>query len=66
MSAAGELLAQDFELQPLLLGSGQLALGFAEVGGDFFETGAVGVSSSPGKDDVCAQAGIDKVADQLK
>ena len=28
--------------------------------------GAVGVSGSPGKDDVCAQAGIDKVADQLK
>jgi uncharacterized protein GlcG (DUF336 family) len=28
--------------------------------------GAVGVSGSPGKDDVCAQAGIDKAADQLK
>lgn len=28
--------------------------------------GAVGVSGSPGKDDVCAQASIDKVADQLK
>jgi len=28
--------------------------------------GAVGVSGTPGKDDVCAQAGIDKVADQLK
>jgi len=28
--------------------------------------GAVGVSGSPGKDDDCAQAGIDKVADQLK
>lgn len=28
--------------------------------------GAVGVSGSPGKDDVCGQAGIDKVADQLK
>jgi uncharacterized protein GlcG (DUF336 family) len=28
--------------------------------------GAVGVSGSPGKDDVCAQAGIDKVVDQLK
>jgi uncharacterized protein GlcG (DUF336 family) len=28
--------------------------------------GAVGVSGSQGKDDVCAQAGIDKVADQLK
>jgi uncharacterized protein GlcG (DUF336 family) len=28
--------------------------------------GAVGVSGSPGKDDVCSQAGIDKVADQLK
>jgi uncharacterized protein GlcG (DUF336 family) len=28
--------------------------------------GAVGVSGSPGKDDVCSQAGIDKVASQLK
>jgi uncharacterized protein GlcG (DUF336 family) len=28
--------------------------------------GAVGVSGSPGKDEVCAQAGIDKVAAQLK
>ncbi len=28
--------------------------------------GAVGVSGSPGKDEVCAQAGIDKVVDQLK
>jgi uncharacterized protein GlcG (DUF336 family) len=28
--------------------------------------GAVGVSGSPGKDDDCAQAGIDKVADLLK
>ena len=28
--------------------------------------GAVGVSGSPGKDDVCSKAGIDKVADQLK
>ncbi|MGA2567358.1 MAG: heme-binding protein [Pseudolabrys sp.] len=28
--------------------------------------GAVGVSGSPGKDDVCSQAGIDKVADQLE
>lgn len=28
--------------------------------------GAVGVSGTPGKDDVCSQAGIDKVADQLK
>ncbi len=28
--------------------------------------GAVGVSGSPGKDSVCSQAGIDKVADQLK
>jgi uncharacterized protein GlcG (DUF336 family) len=28
--------------------------------------GAVGVSGSPGKDDDCGQAGIDKVADQLK
>ena len=28
--------------------------------------GAVGVSGSPGKDEECSQAGIDKVADQLK
>jgi len=28
--------------------------------------GAVGVSGTPGKDDDCAQAGIDKVVDQLK
>jgi len=28
--------------------------------------GAVGVSGSPGKDDVCSQAGIDKVSAQLK
>jgi uncharacterized protein GlcG (DUF336 family) len=28
--------------------------------------GAVGVSGSPGKDDVCSQAGLDKVTDQLK
>jgi uncharacterized protein GlcG (DUF336 family) len=28
--------------------------------------GAAGVSGSPGKDDICSQAGIDKVADQFK
>jgi uncharacterized protein GlcG (DUF336 family) len=28
--------------------------------------GAVGVSGTPGRDDECAQAGINKVADQLK
>jgi uncharacterized protein GlcG (DUF336 family) len=28
--------------------------------------GAIGVSGTPGKDDDCSQAGIDKVADQLK
>jgi len=28
--------------------------------------GAIGVSGSPGKDDVCSQAGIDKVTDQLR
>jgi uncharacterized protein GlcG (DUF336 family) len=28
--------------------------------------GAIGISGTPGKDDDCAQAGIDKVADQLK
>jgi uncharacterized protein GlcG (DUF336 family) len=35
-----------------------------KVGNDVI--GAIGVSGTPGKDDVCAQAGIDKVADQLK
>ena len=35
-----------------------------KVGNDVI--GAVGVSGSPGKDDVCSQAGIDKVADLLK
>jgi len=35
-----------------------------KVGNDVI--GAIGVSGSPGKDNVCAQAGIDKVADQLK
>jgi uncharacterized protein GlcG (DUF336 family) len=35
-----------------------------KVGNDVI--GAVGVSGSPGKDEVCSQAGIDKVADQLK
>ena len=34
-----------------------------KVGGDV--VGAVGVSGSPGKDDECSQAGIDKVAAQL-
>jgi len=28
--------------------------------------GAIGISGSPGKDDDCSQAGIDKVADQLR
>ena len=28
--------------------------------------GAIGVSGSPGKDDDCSQAGINKIADQLK
>jgi len=35
-----------------------------KVGDDI--VGAVGVSGTPGKDDVCSQAGIDKVADRLK
>jgi uncharacterized protein GlcG (DUF336 family) len=35
-----------------------------KVGSDI--VGAVGVSGTPGKDDVCSQAGIDKVADELK
>ena len=35
-----------------------------KVGNDVI--GAVGVSGTPGKDDVCSQAGLDKVADQLK
>jgi uncharacterized protein GlcG (DUF336 family) len=56
---------------PAAVGSRQytrvLALGGGlpiKVGDDVI--GAVGVSGSPGKDDVCSQAGIDKVADQLK
>ena len=28
--------------------------------------GAVGVSGTPGRDDECSQAGIDKVSDQLR
>jgi len=35
-----------------------------KVGNDV--VGAIGISGSPGQDDVCAQAGIDKVADALK
>ena len=35
-----------------------------KVGSDV--VGAVGVSGSPGKDDVCSQAGIDKVSAQLR
>ena len=35
-----------------------------KVGDEF--VGAVGVSGTPGKDDDCSQAGIDKVGDQLK
>lgn len=56
---------------PASVGSRQytrvLALGGGlpiKVGDDV--VGAVGVSGSPGKDDVCSQAGIDKVAEQLK
>ena len=35
-----------------------------KVGDDI--VGAVGVSGTPGKDDVCSQTGIDKVAGLLK
>ena len=56
---------------PAAVGSRQytrvLALGGGlpiKAGGEVI--GAVGVSGSPGKDDVCSQAGLDKVADQLK
>jgi uncharacterized protein GlcG (DUF336 family) len=35
-----------------------------KVGNDV--VGAIGVSGSPGKDDDCSKAGIDKIADQLK
>jgi uncharacterized protein GlcG (DUF336 family) len=59
------------EDRPDTVGSRQytriLALGGGlpiKVGGDVI--GAVGVSGTPGKDEVCAQAGLDKVADQLK
>jgi len=56
---------------PAAVGSRQytrvLALGGGlpiKVGDDV--VGAVGVSGSPGKDDECSKAGIDKVAEQLK
>jgi uncharacterized protein GlcG (DUF336 family) len=39
-------------------------LPFVKVGDDV--VGAVGASGSSGKDDDCDQAGINKVADQLK
>ena len=43
------------------------ARAFSQPSADFDEiVGAVGVSGTPGKDDDCSQAGIDKVADQLK
>lgn len=53
------------------LGSRQYTRVLALAGGLPIKTGsevvgAVGVSGSPGKDDVGSQAGIDKVADQLK
>jgi uncharacterized protein GlcG (DUF336 family) len=38
--------------------------GCRSVGDDV--VGAVGVSGSPGKEDDCSKAGIDRVADQLK
>ncbi|MGN6571884.1 MAG: GlcG/HbpS family heme-binding protein [Pseudolabrys sp.] len=67
-SAAFQKRMQD---DPASVGSRQytrvLALGGGlpiKAGGEI--VGAVGVSGSPGKDDVCSQAGIDKVADQLR
>src|ERR1700683_2361505 len=40
-SAAGDVFAQDFELQPLLLGRGNLHLKLAECGSGLFEAGSV-------------------------
>jgi len=50
-------------LQNVVAAQGALPI---KVGDDTI--GAVGVSGAPGgeKDEVCAKAGIDKVADQLK
>ena len=57
----------DAGLRPAMQYTRVLALGGGlpiKVGNEVI--GAVGVSGSPGKDDVCSQAGLDKVADQLK
>ncbi len=56
---------------PASVGSMQYARVLALSGGlpiraDDDVVGAVGVSGSPGRDDECSQAGIDKVAAQLK
>jgi uncharacterized protein GlcG (DUF336 family) len=66
--AIGRHLALD---NPASVGSRQYTRVLALAGGLPIKVGdevvgAVGVSGSPGKDDVCSQAGIDKVADQLK
>ena|SRR5579872_984672 len=70
-SAPSEAFVKRMMDNPSAVGSRQysrvLALGGGlpiKAGNDV--VGAVGVSGSPGKDDVCSQAGIDKVADQLK
>ena len=57
--------------RPETVGSRQYTRVLALAGGLPIKTGnevvgAVGVSGSPGQDDVCSKAGIDKVADQLK
>jgi uncharacterized protein GlcG (DUF336 family) len=57
--------------RPDTVGSRQYTRVLALAGGlpikvDTEIVGAVGVSGTPGKDDDCSQAGIDKVADQLK
>ena len=66
-----ELFAKRLVDRPDTVGSLQYSRVLALAGGLPIKSGnevvgAVGVSGSPGKDDVCSQAGIDKVADQLK
>ena len=44
----------------------QLSLRLAGLGAAFGALAGVGASGSPGVDEPCVQAGLDKVADQLK
>ena len=63
--------AKRLEDRPETVGSRQYSRVLAIAGGLPIKAsdeivGAIGVSGTPGKDGDCAQAGIDKVADQLK